>query len=325
LTANNSTLADWFRESFHKATHGIQSDVTAGSIDDKGIRLLSLLKLATALFQQGFYEIAYRLELYCRTVERSKDFISLDGDVTPHDASTAQVVGLAKGVETLPAFVKRGTLTGAAGAGKTMALLQMENMWSLPRIASTGFRKPVWLPIYLPLDRRGGQDLNGKLRDELRRNARLQADLLRDPVSLEAHILFSRVATPETMRWLVSSPALHLFDSVDSLSQAQFERLQDALVALDIQYPEAGVLSASRVGSGLQLTEGHRIEIRPMNDEQVEKLRRSKGGSPSLRDLLGVNNKSIAYHVRNPYLFSLICDIADTNANVKDWNLFKTL
>lgn len=124
----------------------------------------------------------------------------------------------------------------------------------------------MWLPIYLPLDRRGGQDLNGKLRDELRRNARLQADLLRDPVSLEAHILFSRVATPETMRWLVSSPALHLFDSVDSLSQAQFERLQDALVALDIQYPEAGVLSASRVGSGLQLTEGHRIEIRPMND-----------------------------------------------------------
>jgi hypothetical protein len=119
-----------------------------------GIR--TLIELAQKLTEEGFYEVAYRLEVYCRTLRQQQGLISLDADVhltSPSQIEEEAIVGCIKGLEKLPAVVLNcGILTGEPGAGKTTGLLQMEHFWALPQLSVDRAKHPCWVPILTSLD-----------------------------------------------------------------------------------------------------------------------------------------------------------------------------
>lgn len=110
-----------------------------------------LLALSADLARSGFYEIAFRLELFCSTLKLRKlppkrdvnSLVSLDLDLERQEGNDRKVCALVEGFERIPHALTReappignhrlrAAMTGKAGAGKTVGLSVIQHWWSLP-------------------------------------------------------------------------------------------------------------------------------------------------------------------------------------------------
>ncbi|WP_162240331.1 SUMF1/EgtB/PvdO family nonheme iron enzyme [Nocardia arizonensis] len=275
------------------------------------------LRLARGLTAYGFYEIAYRLEVHCRTRSIRTGAISLAVDLLPAPGSPEKdrVVGFVSSTSELPASVRRAALTGPTGVGKSIALGDIENRWSIPRNGELD----EWIVPYLPLY----VSLSGASSPRRRIDEHIAGDGFRwfaygeERFELGCHTLIGRLGSLEAMRRLFGSPVLLLLDDADEVSVDAAGDL-----GLDTRSKhDMGLLLASRgnrLGHALRLKEAR---IRELDEERVSLLVQRQRGDPSLIGLLGAHGRAITRHLRNPRLLTLLCELELTGDDLADANL----
>ncbi|MDJ0746549.1 MAG: SUMF1/EgtB/PvdO family nonheme iron enzyme [Xenococcaceae cyanobacterium MO_167.B27] len=304
---------------------------------DESTRAITLIDLARKLTEKGFYEIAYRLELYCRTLEQQHGLISLDADI--HLASQQQdinqnIVGFIKGLEKTglektglektPAILKHGTLTGQWGVGKTTALLQMEHLWSLPQLNTDAGNHNSWIPLFIELGKEQTGNVWDEIRSQLKKNAYWEEHRRGNRYPLACHALLSKIVSPANIRWLFNSPLYFLLDCIDLLSSDQKNKLEVELEALRDLYPESGFLLAFREGEGSEFDRLGNVRIRNLNEYQIQEFLKYKNTPISLDNLLGIHNKTICRYLSNPYILNIVCQLA-FERKIENLNLQKLL
>ena len=286
-------------------------------------RLARLLSLAERLAREGFYEIAYRLELYCRTHGRTPDSVPLDADLIRLPKREDLVVGVINGIENAPAVVTRALLLGDAGTGKTTAMLRTEERWALPRGAVEGNQHPDWLPFYVPLGQGEGESFEEQLRAQFERNSKLQVEGVQE-LTLTAHSFLARLASLNNIRWLFSSPVLFLMDNADGLPPEQLRVVEEGLHRLEKVYPSAGVLVACRNEMVLEYKAAHWVQIRLLDGGQIAALLKAPADE-LFDDLLGVTDRAISYDIRTPFLLALLSEVRERAGRVEGWNLYRLM
>lgn len=286
--------------------------------------IATLLRLAKALLEDGFYEVAYRLEVLCRTAVEQPRLIDLDVDIESSAAADPQerIVGFLEGAQNLPAVTGNAVLTGEAGAGKTTALLQIEAAWSLPRVTSSGSTSARWVPLLLEVE-------SGPLWKQVRAQLFTREHSLRSLAQVDFHCLVTLCwpASAASVRFcgLFSSPVLLLLDGLEGLPRASRRELEREVSSLRLEIPDSGVLVAVRKGEVGEFRDFDCAELRPLDDAQVEAMLAIHGGPASLRNLLGAQGAPISRYLRNPFLLSAICRIAREGADVRSWNVRQIL
>jgi len=239
---------------------------------DRVLSCDQLLLLASQLQSRGFFEVAYRLEIYCRTMVSSgskteRPIISMDGYLKSLIDDDPKIIGLIKGLEKAPQAIRKTSFIGPPGTGKTTVLLQIEYNWSLPPIFEeddnigqcfvdnsspiqpselplvlNGRRCPAWLPFYLSFaeeetSNRSEKHLQEYFYTQLSRHLTLRLENS-EPHSLESHIWLRKVATISNLKWLLSSPVMFLLDDFDMLPYEQRISLSNNLSELLLHYIE---------------------------------------------------------------------------------------
>lgn len=315
LRANSNTLpkavATFYRSLSASSSESVETGRDASHL---------AMALARNLFASGFYEIAYRLELYARTGSPRR-WTSLSGDVQQLDAEllAAEVVGLIPDIRNAPASFTHAVLLGEAGSGKTTALLQIERHWSLPQDRSSSRHQRCWLPVFLQLGPDPEAAVFERLRDEFSLRTRAGGQDQLQQQSLPAHDMFARCMGPETVNWLTSSPLLLLIDGIDALNFQQFDRVRRGLE----QLRGHGTLVATRIGRKLPFSKTI-IELRPINNQQFRELAGFWDATDVLEQLLGIRNQPVAYALRNPFLLSRICQLDEVISILKKWKNTKS-
>jgi formylglycine-generating enzyme required for sulfatase activity len=252
----------------------------------------------------GFYEPAYRLEVYCRTADLDTTKVSLSADLSVSESPSEEaVVAFLDTAQLIPAYVDRGLLVAEAGAGKTTALAQMERLWAIPcRPKLPGAREP-WVPVFVP---------SAKLRttEELRwaflsrsECSLPTADPIRQP--MPCHLLLSTHATFESLRWLFSSPVYYLVDDFEALTGRENE-VWMSTAALP---GRAGCLAAVRCFQSPSVETGGRWKttaLRGLTPEQLQELAQKQGNSRILPEWLGWTDRPLSRYLRNPFLATLV-------------------
>jgi hypothetical protein len=286
------------------------------------------MNAAALLAQDGFFEIAYRIELACRTCEpitHSNRPIRLVADLKPLQRRL-ETVGFLSGLDDLPSFVTRGVVTGSGGSGKTVALFEIQRRWALPRVERRGLRHPAWMPIYLQAMRcsPASPDVFAFPHHEIMRTGNS-----RESYRLQAHGRIAPFLTLDRLQWIFSSRVMLLLDGVDALSRqeqvAAEERLKSAMTA----DPGMGMLAACRRASGLSLPLESMIAIRALNETQVRefvgtRLESSPSRQAAVLKLLDVIDRPVSRLLRNPYLLERICRI-DNLSLLGDFNLYELI
>ena len=281
-----------------------------------------VLEFADRLVAAGFYEVAYRLESYCRTARRQKGLIFLGADLYPDKQEPDNtVVGFLTSVVDVPTALSFARVTGDAGSGKTTVLLQIEHHWALPKFLDEGIYYHAYLHIYISC--RSGQAYN---LEHLILSALRQVDFnviesKNQRFALPCHSLISTLISPRDLPWILSSPLLLLLDDVDQLAQDDLEQLGRAIAGVSNDYPALGILLAFRKGAVLQFANLNNARMREMNEEQVESLIAQKGGQSSLSNLLASNYHSVASYVHNPYLLTALCELGLSDKEVVNLTL----
>lgn len=286
------------------------------------------MQLAASLAQEGFHEVAVRLEQHCRTRNHAAaaTLVSLAADVKPPAEEPLEVIALLEGLENIPRVIKRAKLTGSGGAGKTASLLQIEHEWSLPRFERRGRSFPAWLPLYIPLSDRAYRSAaqNGGLRFIAPPNFQNGGG---ESYRLAAHDWVKPAKTLADLRWLFSSPVMFLVDGMDTLpdpDQAQVSQHLEEMAALD---DTLGLVVASREE---KKTKAWLIRVRELNERQLGKFLALKmEHSPSTRSqdvkrLLDLIDRPISRLVRNPYLLDKLCHLTET-VKLEDLNLYELM
>jgi formylglycine-generating enzyme required for sulfatase activity len=275
------------------------------------------IRIARGLVRRGFYEIAYRLEVYCRTRSARTGFVPLAADLWPAPGREKDpVVGFVASSSELPARVRRATLTGPTGVGKTTALVDIEHRWSVPRNGEPGEWISPYLPLYVSLSG-DAVGLRRRIDDHIARDEFRWFGYGDERFELDCHALVGRLGSLEAMRHLFGSPVLLLLDDADQVPADTHEELGRDLAALH----DTGLLLASRsehMGRMLRLNE---VRIRELDEQQVSLFLKQRRGHPSLLDLLAAHDRPIAHHVRNPQLLSLLCELDLTAGDLVDANL----
>ncbi|GAA3223682.1 SUMF1/EgtB/PvdO family nonheme iron enzyme [Nonomuraea helvata] len=315
LSANSATLARTSAEmiaSLPVPRHPSESD-----------RIAFLLGLSRRLLEAGYYEIAFRLEGYCRSLAQDKVFIPLTADLVADRKSS--IVGLVESTAELPAMVRHGLLVGDTGSGKTTSLLKTEQLWLLPRWATSGMRFPAYLPLYVPLAKAGAFSLARQIGERLADGSFSRFDEGGERHRLACHALIGKLGTLEALCGLFGSPLMLLLDDADRLSPANEHRLTKDLDDLRNDYPGMGILLTGRDARMATRARLSVAEIRELNEQQVDLLLRQGHGHPSLLALMAANGKPISRYVRNPRLLRLICDLECTGEEVENANLRKVI
>lgn len=315
LSANSATLARKSAEliaSLPVPRHPSESD-----------RLAFLLGLSRSILEAGYYEIAFRLEGYCRSLAQDKVFVPLTADLVADPESP--IVGLVESTAELPAMVRHGLLVGDTGSGKTTSLLKTEQLWLLPRWATSGTRFPAYLPLYVPLARAGAFSLARQVGERLADGSFSRFYEGGERHRLACHALVGKLGTLEALCGLFGSPLMLLLDDADRLSPANEHRLAKDLDDLRNDYPDMGILLAGRDARMARRARLSVAEIRELNEQQVDLLLRQGHGHPSLLALMAANGKPISRYVRNPRLLRLICGLDRTGKEVENANLRKVI
>lgn len=284
LSANSSALLDSVAEFLASLEGGASPHTHADDLSS----LPTLIQLARWLTQRGFYEIAYRLEVFCRILGQQRGLISLDADVAfepAHQRMKDRIVGLIHGAEKTPAVVKHGVLTGEPGAGKTTVLLQMEHSWSLPQADVEGATHPCWVPLFMSVSEEPDLELSRQVQAHLNRHSHLEVDDRSGRYELACHALLARIASVSDLQWLFSSPVYFLVDGIDETSREQRQKLERELAELRIDVPDAGVLVAFRKGQVAQFSDFDYVELRSMSDHQFGECVTEPGRSEFSREV----------------------------------------
>ncbi|MEY9995365.1 formylglycine-generating enzyme required for sulfatase activity [Streptomyces sp. V4I8] len=317
-----------------------------------------LIALARGLTEEGFYEIAYRLEAHCRTAPGQELLVPLTADIWPHPgvADHDTVVGFAPSTTDLPALLRRGVLSGPAGSGKSTALTDIEHRWSIPHLDQDATPAVTYVPLLVSLDAspeddgekdhdgrgdegRGdegkgeGDDEGGRSGAPAARALRRRIDLyLRreefrwfehgdDGGELACHALLGRLGSLGRLRDLFGSPVLLLLDDADRLPAALQDRLADEVTALGRDAADAGILLAARGERLAQTLKWREARLRDLDERQVELFVERRRGHPALPDLLTAFDRPVSGHIRNPHLLELLCDMAPVGDELRDANL----
>lgn len=357
VNANSPTLRGEIIRFFqlHHEALGSQQRLSASHV----------LQLAAQLLQKGYFEVAYRLELYCRTcdpgskvgLEGQARVVSMDfeisalspGDAEPSNSNRARL----RGQHLIPQAIARGktraVISGESGAGKSCAIQDIQRSWCLPprRVAprdddaqagvscrSTvvpvslrGRWCPSWLPVQLPLSDHSGESVEEQLRATHRRTSQLEGPAAEcGQATLRAHRIAADVNQLADYHWLFVSPVLLLVDNIDGLSR---DARRAILRHLD-DVPAIGVVLGSR-------TTGHEekelfadeARIRPMNEQQIEELLKicltDHKVFESVQRLLELIDKPISGLIRNPYLLTKVCRVASNYERLEDFTLHSLL
>jgi formylglycine-generating enzyme required for sulfatase activity len=290
-------------------------------IDDLN-KLTIALELSRRFTEAGFYEIAYRLESYCRCAWRQKEPVSLMADL--HFSGGRQkdsVVGFVELVAQVPAMIKYGSLTGDAGAGKTTALFQIEQQWSLPQLSEYGVQSPSYIPLYVTVSSEEEFSLSRQIEERINLASFRLIESGNQSRDLACHTLIGKLGSLENLRWLFSSPLYLLLDDIDQLSLDNHYQLERELNSLRTDNPEIGVLLTFRDGTVVQFVRLNNARIRQLDEDQVEQILKEKGRHRSLLDLLDINDKPISSYLRNPYLLDIICELDLTGDDLVNVNL----
>ncbi|MFJ8629592.1 SUMF1/EgtB/PvdO family nonheme iron enzyme [Streptomyces sp. NPDC093568] len=308
-----------------------------------------LIALARGLTEAGFYEIAYRLEAYCRTAPGQDFFVPLAADIWPHSdiAEEDTVVGFAPSTTDLPALLPRGVLTGPAGSGKSTALTDIEHRWSIPHLDQDATHTVPYVPLLVSLDASpehdGQEDEDGarveegpeapvsRLPDALPLHLRIDRYLARGDFSwfehgdvrgkLACHGLLSRLSSVDRLRDLFGSPVLLLFDDADRLPTALHDRLAQEVTTLGREAADAGILLAARGERLAQTLKWAQARLRDLDERQVESFVRRRRGHASLPELLTAFDRPVSGHIRNPHLLELLCEATPVGDELWNANL----
>ncbi|MBF6339926.1 SUMF1/EgtB/PvdO family nonheme iron enzyme [Nocardia abscessus] len=297
LSANSACLAA------HVA--GILTKETPRRSRTESDEIALAMSLARGLTALGFYEIAYRLEVHCRTRSVRAGLIPLAVDLlpTPGSPEKGRVVGFVASASDLPSRVQRATLTGPTGAGKSITLRDIENRWSVPGAGQLDEWIVPYVPVYVSLS---GADAPRRRIDDHLADVGFRSFVHGDTwFELVCHSMVSRLGSLDGMRRLFSSPVLLLLDDADELSP-------DAERELELNAPsesDTALLLASRVNRGGPALRLREARIRELDEQQVSLLLQKRGGHRSLSDLLGPHGRGIAYHIRNPRLLTVLCEL----------------
>ena len=283
------------------------------------------LELARALVRDGFYEIAYRLELHCRTgighdpvslaanVYRSRRIDDGSRRERLRNDEESRVVGYLGDLKNVPmAGYRRAVLTGEPGAGKSTTLLAIEKAWSLPRTDTHEDGMPDWLPFLLDLSTHGELDLVEQIRYRLAANASVTLPRSSDTEPPACHKLLHDIRSPDVMHWLFSSPVYLLIDGVDELllqprPERRREKLEGQIADLSQRWGgELGCLLACRQENAPLFSDCAAVEIRPMDGGQADALAKSHEGAVDLFALRNSYGNLTFGHLGNPYFLSLL-------------------
>jgi hypothetical protein len=281
--------------------------------------LSSVIRFARELTEGGFYEIAYRLELWVRT--RGHDqLVSLASDLDLHDDSedAFRIRGLVDDVTTMPAVVSRATLIGPAGAGKTSALLQILRRWAVPQFGDRGVAFPTWVPIYLTL----GKTVTLALAEEVSANLREQSDLeigiQGQRNRLPCHSLLAESVELATLPWIFSSPLYLLADGLDEMRLDYCSAARRELARFLREFPRIGALLTHRSGDLPDSDDFKSAFLRPLDANQLKAFLDALRVPDALRDF--ITGEQALEHLPNPYLLTLIC-VAKPSLSGTDLNL----
>jgi hypothetical protein len=270
--------------------------------------------LAQSLTLKGFYEPAFRIEEFCRGIGRHNGQVSLDADFYPA-GSQSKIVGLIERMEDALEFTDLACLFAEAGAGKSTVLFQIERHWSLPRSSPS---VPAWLPLLLEAD---DGDLANQLRTQMERRSFIEIPG-QGRVPLTCHQLLSRIDVGlDCLRWLFRSPVYFLIDDADKTTPSRKQNILDQVEYLRRNFPKCGVMIASRDTEFHPPNGWATINLRPLTDRQFLDLIERNHGSLLLHDLLGRSDHLMSRHLRNPFLATLACRIAERD--LRTANLLK--
>ncbi|MFC5219892.1 SUMF1/EgtB/PvdO family nonheme iron enzyme [Streptomyces coerulescens] len=285
------------------------------------------LDIAAGFMKEGFHEIAYRLEGYCRTVSGQRGLVPLAADVLPNPTGVRddeQIFGFLDSTADIPAAVRRGVLTASAGSGKTTSLLSVEHSWYVPRLDEPGAVTPS-LPLYVSLDGDAPAGLAGQLTAHLRRNLPDGFDYGGERFTLPCHALLRKVGSLTTLRCLFSSPPYLLLDDVDGLSTAGLSRLCSDLHVLYEDDLAVGMLLACRDDRTVLPAALRRLKLRELSERQIRTLLSERDES-ALLGLLIVDGTCLSQrHMRNPRLLALLRELRLTRPELADANLRRIL
>jgi formylglycine-generating enzyme required for sulfatase activity len=283
---------------------------------------LDLVRLARGLTDAGFYEIAFRLEMFCRSrPDDGRVIAPLAADLWFAERSEERdTVGFAASVLEVPARMRWAVITGPSGCGKTTSLMGIEHEWSLPRVDAGTPRAAAFLPLRLSLDTSPdgdgdpglGHRIDGHVSDE--EFGWLEHHDQR--VELACHTLVRRLGSIDAVRELFGSPLLLLLDDADHVPAGARERIHRELTTLRGAAGAAVLLAASwRPGGFGALGE---VRLRPFDEEQVDLVIRQRRAHLSLLDLLVAHGRPISRYVRHPQLLALLCSLDVTAEEL--WN-----
>lgn len=307
-----------------------ESEVPRDSFDRPDVfPIWSILRTARRLARAGFFEPAYRLELFCRTHQLFQDSIGLSGDLLPLRDDAPQVVGFVETLDELPGLMPRSVLTGSDGSGRTFCLERMAHWWALPRGTHRGIPHPSWLPVPVQYTETS-HDPAFAIKADFASQGRLTLDLPFRSEELDAHIELSRRATPENLRWIVNSPVLYLVDGIRP-QHAQAGGWLDALHRRSA--PESGLVVSWDKGrepraqpwATTVFGRGIRARLRPMSEIQVRSMVRPPDDPELLCQLLGMIGRPITEAIRNPSLCALVHKAIQRGEAVRDWSLYDIL
>jgi formylglycine-generating enzyme required for sulfatase activity len=285
-----------------------------------------LLEVASALQTHGFLEPAFRLEIYCQRRPFATSDLHLKGQIrllpqagrhAPVESETP-IIGLLERLSDAPRAADRIILNGEAGSGKSVALAQMEQAWSLARRERYGRPHPCWMPLMLDLQAMDQCELTDWLRRSFRSPALAtqgEGALRRE---LAAHDWLARHVTPGNLGWLFSSSILYLVDGWAALDEPARIAVGQWLEMLGLEFPSAGMVLATRKHEEPEgrlwyqhwFASAHRVEVQPLGDTQVEYLARSlpDESKTQIAGLLDGNSSAVAGFVRNPFLLSCLIE-----------------
>jgi formylglycine-generating enzyme required for sulfatase activity len=354
---------DWLLDANSEAlVRRIRSRLGSGGSVAGATSRAELLRIATELFEGGFLEPAYRLELYCRPRRGLTGSVPLAGDLSPiedepgpdepgggapgggewawsfepgpiaarpeePDADPAlpgqerPVVAYIDPLTQAPRAGDRLVLTAKAGAGKTVALSQIESTWSIPRRPKSGKPAPAWVPVLIRLDSCSDGDPTAWLRGEFRGLCQLKIGPgSEDRVVLAAHEWLSRNAAVDNLEWHFSSPVLYLIDGWSQLPRPLQSAAGTWLDRLHTESPRSGMVLAARAGEEPSdrtwykkwFEQGFQLEIRALSEAQVRTIlgRLSRERSGAILELLGCLDGSVGESVRTPFFLNCLVETA---------------
>jgi hypothetical protein len=293
---------------------------------DNGVEptIRALLNTAKRLCRGGYLEPAYRLELYARTRETYSRTIALSADLLPMKEDHPPLMGFLDSLDELPALMPRSILSGADGSGKSCGLTRIAHSWSMPKVSHHGIEHPSWLPVVL--DYGEGAEPEEILRDNLISFSRYTENTSFRSEELDAHARLSRLARPENLRWLVSSPVLFLIDGIRIYHRRAGEWL-DSLHQRSA--PDAGLVIAWDLSREPRrqdwvdrvLGRGIRAHIRRLTESQFHNIVGNNADRDRMRRLQEMVDRPIAAAIRNPYSFNLVREAISRGESVENWNL----